>query len=478
MKIQQILLLLVCFNCKAQTSATLEELIARAQKGSPQYKLEQTKLEVSHYQYLAYKSNRKPQMSIYGNAPVYNKQYSGITQPDGRIEYLPIKQNIAELGFSLSQQLPFTGGEISINTNLSRFDDLQGKEYQYNGTPVFLQLSQPVFGFNGLKWDRKIEPLRLEESKRSFIQAMETIAQSITGLFFFVLDAQESIAIAETNLKNTMENYGIEQKRIALGTTNEDRILQLELQLLRSRQQLEKSKYTYQVYLLSLKAALGDNDSSDMKLIFPKDIPAMHVDLNMALKFARSYRPEFIAFERKRIEAEKNVAAAKAAKQQVDIRATFGLNRAGKDLGIIYSSPKDQQTFSIGFNVPVIDWGRRSAALNTAKATLKLTEYNNEIEEINYLQEIVTLAKNMPLLRDNIELTRNVDSLAEKRYLIANRSFQNGKTSISELNIAQNEKDNAKLEVIAALKAFWDSYYLLRRITLYDFKNNEALYKP
>lgn len=460
----------------AQDTVTLAEVIGKAQSGSPQYKLYHTQREVSYYVYQLFKSDLKPQISFYGNAPVYSKQYGAITQPDGTIYYLPVKQNTASAGFSLSQKIRATGGDISLNTSLSRYDDLQGGTYQYNGTPVFLQFNQPLFGFNALKWSSKIEPLKLEESKRTFVQSMESMAQQFTGLYFNVISAQENIRISGINFSNTKDNYEVEKQRVSLGTTTEDKLLQLQLQLLTNQQNLEKSRYDYQVALLALNSALGSKDSAGLTFVLPEAVPDFDIDLNKALESAKKYRPEFLAFERKRLEAAGNVDNARAAKQQVNVSATFGLNHAGTDLGKVYTSGRDQQTLSVGFNIPIIDWGRRSASYNAAKASLKLTIYNNEIDEVNYIQEIVTIIKNIPLVRNNISLTQVRDTVAQKRYLIANALYKVGKLSISDLNIAQNEKDNARQEYVSALRSFWETFYLLRRTTLYDFQRNKELY--
>lgn len=478
---KSLIFLLFLVFCKpkanSQNVISLEEVVKLAQAQSPQYKLEQTRKELCFYQYLIYKSDLHPQISFQGSFPGYNKQYAGVIQPEGTISYVRVKQNTGNIGFSLSQKISLTGGIISLNTNLSRFDDFQEKTHQYNATPAFIYLNQPLFGFNEIKWAKKIEPLKLNESKKSFVQAMEGLAQQAAILYFDVLDAQEMINISKGNLTNSMENYELEQKRILLGTTTEDRLLQLELQSLTNRQGVEKARYNYQVALLRLKALLGSNDSTDLRLVTPEAIPVFTVSIQKALEFAHKNRPEFVAFERRRLEAERDMANARASKQQVNLTATFGLNRAGTDLGAIYSSPKDQQAFAVGINVPVIDWGRRNAAYNSAKANWKLIEYYNEIDEIKYNQEIATLVKNISLIKENIALIRKRDSVAYKRYIIANNLYRMGKLTVSDLNIAQNEKDNAHHELMSGYRSFWDAFYLLRRVTLYDFENERSLFQ-
>ena len=307
---------------------------------------------------------------------------------------------------------------------------------------------------------------------------MEKIAQECVKTYFDALEAQESIIVSNDNLNITSDNYLIEQGRIRLGTTSEDKLLQMELQKLNNEQSLEKAKYDYQIALLNFKSLLGKRDSLDYKFSLPDVIPVFSVNLNDAINSAKNNRSEFIEFKRKKIEADRDLAIAKSAKLQVNLFASFGYNWATEYIGSIYSNAQNQQKLSIGFNIPIIDWGRRSAAISTAKSSETLTEYNNQIDEIYIVQELTTLVKNISLLRGNILLASKTDTVAQKRYKISNQLFQIGKVSVSELQIAQTEKDNARKYYISSIREFWNAFFLLRRLTLYDFvKNTIILHK-
>ena len=47
-----------------------------------------------------------------------------------------------------------------------------------------------------------------------------------------------------------------------------------------------------------------------------------------------------------------------------------------------------------------------------------------------------------------------------------------GKISITDLNIAMQEKDEARRDYVAALDEYWTAYYTLRQMTLYDFEQD------
>lgn len=471
-------LLCIASSLKAQElAASLFDIVKLAQVQSPQFKLAQTRKEVNSYEYINYKSNLKPQISLYGNAPVYSKQYTSVIQPDGSIQFLPVKQNYTNLGFSLSQEIPFSGGQLSLNTELSDFYDFKTRYNQYNGIPIFLKLEQPLFGYNELKWQKKIEPLKLDESNKEYVESLEDIAQQVTTLYFDVLDAKNNISIATNNLSNTESNYTLEKKRINLGTTTEDKILQLELQTLKSSQQLEKAKYDYQITELKLRTLIGKKDNGELNLDLPKAIPVLNINLDKAIEYVKRYNSDYVSFKRKKLEAERDVAAAKAAKQQINIVATFGYNRASESLGTVYGDPKNQQTLALGFNVPLVDWGRRNARYNTAMAQAKLIDYTNESSEASIIQEVTTLVNNIELLKNNISLAQKTDSVANRRFMIANNLYQLGKLTITDLNLAQNEKDDLKRAYFSSLRGFWESYYLLRKLTLFDFEKQVTLYE-
>mgnify|MGYP000695859060 CR=1 FL=1 len=65
--------------------------------------------------------------------------------------------------------------------------------------------------------------------------------------------------------------------------------------------------------------------------------------------------------------------------------------------------------------------------------------------------------------------------IAIKRYEITKKRFVLGKITITDLNLALQEKDRSVLRYLNSLEKFWTDYYTLRRLTLYDFIKNEKI---
>lgn len=461
-------------------SFTLQDIIARAKAQSPASLQAETRTENRYWRYRLYQSNYNPQLRLSGTVPSYRQEFSNVQQPDGSIEFREVRQNLMDLELGLVQEIAATGGRISVNSSTNRFDNfiaLPGApQTRWSGVPMNVRLFQPIFAFNPLKWDRKIEPLIYEESRRGYVEDMEAISQRVSEMFFDFLVAQVSLDIATKNLNNSEEILKIERGRYNIGTTYEDKLLQVELQVLEAKQALARARLQMETNSLRLKSYVGLNETLALILIPPAEIPAFSIDVEAAIDYAFQNRSDALSFERQRLQAESDVAAARGQRFQMNLNASFGYNNAAFALNDIYVNPNTQALVSLGFQVPVLDWGRNKARMSMAKANQKLINYTVDQEIINFEQEVFTKVKNFEMLRDQIEITELSDQVADKRYEISYRRYQNGNVTITDLGIAQQEKDQNRRAYIESLREFWTAYYEMRALTLYDFESKQMLY--
>ncbi len=464
--------------CAAQNVFSLDEVIQRAQSQSPAFKQTETRRENRYWQYQSYRTNFIPQIRMNSNnaGALYNNSFARTSQDDGTYRYVLINQFNPGVNFSLQQPIEWTGGTISVNSSYNYFRNVTDNVSQWNGSPFYVQLFQPIFAFNPLKWSRMVEPIRFEESKRDYAEAMESIARDgVTG-FFNVLQAQVNLQIAQFNLANNDTIYKIEQGRYNIGTTSEDKLLQVELQLLRSRQDVARANLDLQNASLDLRTYIGVRNGEYFKLVMPDEIPTFDVSEDEALVYAKQTRAAYIGFERRKIEAEQEVARAKGQRYNVGISAAYGTNNTAQNFNEIYQNTAKQRIANVTFDVPLVDWGRRRAQMKTAYANKQLTDYVIAQDEVVFEQEILTQVRQFEMLRLSIEITKKSDQVAQTRYMVAQNRYLIGKIDITNLNIALTEKDTAKRSYIEALKSFWTAYYELRRLTLYDFAQKRLLY--
>lgn len=65
--------------------------------------------------------------------------------------------------------------------------------------------------------------------------------------------------------------------------------------------------------------------------------------------------------------------------------------------------------------------------------------------------------------------------MAAKRFEVALNRYVIGRITIDNLYVAQTEKDQALGNFVQALRGYWQAYYRLRRLTLYDFAAGEEI---
>ena len=458
---------------------TLKEIVNIARKQSISSRYAETTRENRFWQFQSYRSNYKPQLGVDGAIPGYNRSFSPVTQPDGTIAFRPIQNNNSDFNLRLQQPIHFTGARIFLNSGINRFDNFletDGLEryHQFSGTPLEIGLVQPLFQYNRLKWDRRIEPLRYQESQREYFESLEEVSWTTTRRFFDLMLAQINLEIAEKNVANNDTIFKIAQGRYNLGKIAENELLQLELQLMNSRQQVSEAKLNIETRTLRLKTWVGLPEASELTLALPEEIPDFDVDEEMALTYAKANRSEIIGYERRKIEANAEIAQAKGETgPQADLFARFGLtNRTANNapIGDLYQNPKDQQIVQLGFEIPILDWGRRKSRVKTAEANQKMVQYAVDQEAINFDEEVFTQVRQIEMLKEQIKITDVADDIAQRRYNITKSRFETGKISITDLNIALTEKDEAKARYIQSLEDFWMAYFNLRRLTLFDFE--------
>lgn len=459
---------------------SLKDIISMARNRSIWALQAEVRRDNRYWQYRVYKSNYNPQLSLDGNFPAYQRQFDPVRQPDGNYDYREVNFNNSDLNLFLTQSLAATGTEFFVTSNVRRFDNFSQNDYLYSGEPVSVGLRQPLFSFNELRWDKRIEPLRYEESKREYVESLENISIIATERFFDLLLAQINLQIAQLNLANNDTIYKIGEGRYNLGKIAENELLDLELNVMTSRQQVAQAQLDLETSSLRLRTFVGLTGTEGILLQLPNEIPGFEVDENKAIEMAENNRSDALGFNRRVLEAERDVARERGnTGLNADMFASFGISgRSDESLPDMYANTVDQQSLRIGFEIPIIDWGRQKSRVKTAEANLKLEEYTVQLDEINFREEIFTLVKQFKMLRDQVVISERADIVADKRYNIAKNRYLIGKISITDLNLALRDKDDAKRAYISSLREFWTAYYNLRFLTLYDFETNRLLYDP
>ncbi|RBL89971.1 TolC family protein [Chitinophaga flava] len=455
---------------------TLQQVVEMAKERSIASRQAVTTKETKYWQYRTFRSNYQPQLSLEGTLPNYNKNSTPVVQPDGTIIFQSVHNNNSALNLSFSQTIAATGGTIFGTTQLQRFDDFDRKNTLYNGVPFGIGINQPLFQFNSLRWDKKIEPLKYKESRQAYIESMEQISIQANTYFFDLLQAQVNLQIAETNLVNTENILRIANQKFDMGKVSRNEILQLKLEQLKNEKAVGVARRDMEIAGLNLRSFIGWQDTQYISLLLPVTVSNAKISSDKVLKEAYDNRSDAIAFVRRITEALRDVAKAKGDNGlNASLTAQLGFTKSGTTIPKVYQSPNEQQLVYLSFTIPILDWGRSKSRTKTAEANLQFATYAVEQDKQTFTQAIVTQVTLFEMMKNQLVLTANADSIATEKFQIAKERYVLGNLSITDLSIAFQEKDQAKRDYIGALRDSWASYYQLRFLSLYDFDKNEKI---
>lgn len=456
---------------------SLQECIIVAQGQSALANAARYALVSSKWEYESFEADLLPSLSLSGDAPGYNKSIFSNVLDNGQVTFSSRTQSEASASLSINQNILPTGGNLSLSTGVTRLG-IFGNEntYLWQSTPLVVGLSQPLFQFNNLKWRNRTEPLRYEIAQKQFVEEMEDIAQTVTQQFFDVYLAKINLENAKFNVARNDSIYQISQGRYNVGSIAENDLLQSELALRNAESSLTTARIEYDRVRNDFKILLGYPTDVTLELEEPEDLPEISVDVSKAKQLAMENNSESLSYRLSEIQADRNLAQAKSeAGFAATLNANFGLNQTSENFGDLYNNAQNRQFVTVGFDVPIFNWGKRRAQVNSARNQQQEVANSIDFQRRQFIQQVEYTVSQFLQLRAQALIAAQADTIAQRRYEVAQNRYLIGKIDITNLFIAQEEKDSARQAYIRALRTFWTGWYNLRALTLYDFQKDQPI---
>jgi len=456
---------------------TLDDVVTIAGEQSPDALIAKHRFRASYWQYRTFVAEYRPSLSLTGTLPNYSSAYSRVWNSVTQ-QYEYASTNILQTtgSLSLAQNIGFTGGTISLDSDLTYEKDFENNTENYITAPLNIVLSQPLFRYNPLRWQKKIEPLKYEEARKTYLSNVENVHLMAVQHFFNLALAQINRQIAETNMQNADTLYQIAKGRYNLGTISEDELLQMELTYLNAGTAINESEINLRDRELKLRSFLGFNQTVRLELLIPVEIPDLEVAVSEVLKLAEENNPDLIALERQLVEAQSSVAEAKAEKGlNANLTASYGLRDQDPNFSLAYDEPNKQQSIRVGFSLPILDWGLGRGRYKMAQSSQELTQVQVEQSRVDFEQNLMLDVQQFNLQDDQVKIAAKSDTVAAKMYEVTKQRFLIGRIDVLELNNADTKKDQNKRSYIQALSNYWSYFYNIRALTLYDFINRKPL---
>ncbi|MFO7616972.1 MAG: TolC family protein [Bacteroidales bacterium] len=463
----------------AVTYLTLQDVIRLAHDNSLQALLAKHRFRSSYWQYRSYKANYLPSVAVQSDLVDLQRAITrNFVFEDGEwVEKYGKTQRLnSSVSLEMSQNVPITGGRIFVASELGRLDLLNDDPASLMSTPISIGLSQPLFGFNRFRWQREIEPLKYEEAMKQYLSSMEDVNQRAVAYFFDLALEQMNVKTSEFNVANNDTLYQLAKGRFELGMIDQGDLMQMELNLLTSTDNLVKDRLNLEVRKSNLRTFLGFKDNINLELVTSLDVPSISIDVNLALQKAMENNPQMLSMERTILEAEQNLAQTQAnSRFNANLMASYGLTQRASDLAEVYRDPQQSQRLNVGVTIPVLDWGMRKGQVKMARSSLDVAMVNVQQQKIDFEQQVFLDIMQFNMQGDQLLLAAKTDTISRTRYDITKQKFMIGKVDVLKLNDALSQKDRAIANYMSALRTYWNYFYNVRKTTLWDWEKNQPL---
>lgn len=462
-------------NAQQIKQLTFQEVIKLAEEQSPNALIAKHRFRSSYWQYRTFVAEYRPSLTLTGTTPDYSNAYTRVfTQ--GAWDYVKTDLFQTMGSLALSQNIGFSGGSIALESDLTYQKDNEANTEKYITIPTSIRLVQPVLRYNQLKWQKKTEPLKYEAAKKTFLENIENVHQMAVMNFFSLALAQINKQIADMNYSNADTLYRIANGRYQLGTISEDELLQMQLSWLNAETSRKQAEMNLRDREIRLRSFLGFNDQIRLELVLPNEVPDLQVSAQEVFDLAMANNPEILNQQLTVLTAQSALAQARADRGlNANIIANFGLQGKDTQFDVAYSALSRNQGIRLSFSIPVLDWGLGRGRYRMAKSSLELAQVQSEQAVVDFQQNLYLDVEQFNLQAEQVATAAKSDTVAMKRYEVTKQRFLIGKIDVLDLNDADSRKDANRRAYVQSLQNYWNYFYNMRALTLYDFINRKPI---
>lgn len=457
---------------------TFDEVIKLAEEQSPNALMAKHRFRASYWEFKSYQAQYLPSLTLSGTTPAFSNGLEKVYDYATNTYSYQRTNTISNMGIlSLAQNIGPTGTVISLQSDMTLFRDIEkNSPINYITDPVSINITQPIRKYNTLKWQSKIEPVKFNAARKTYLANIEGVHSSAVQYFFSLALAQINKQISEMNYSNADTLYRIARGRYQLGTIAEDELLQMQLSWLNAETARKQADMNLRDREIRLRSFLGYNENVRLELAIPNEIPDLQVDMKEVLDLALQNNPDLIQQQINVLNAQSNEAQARASKGlNASLNASLGLSQQSTVLKSAYENLSNSQMVQVGFVLPILDWGLSKGRYQMAKSSLELAQVTAKQAITDFQQNLFLDVEQFNLQKSQVAIAAKSDTVAMKRYEVTKQRFLIGKIAVLDLNDADSRKDQNKRAYIQSLQDYWNFFYNIRALTLFDFINRKPL---
>lgn len=372
---------------------------------------------------------------------------------------LNIEQAGVNYSKSKSSRLPDLYGSASQTfSNGNSIDPITSDfvSEQIHSTNVSLNSSMTIFQGNQINNQIAQNELLLNQSVLLEEEVKNNIIISILENYLQILYAKEGITIAENNLEASEKEVERAKARLDAGSIALSDYTEAQSQAASNKYAIITAKNFYQQYVIDLKQLLELDPMQDIEietLSSDIDYVTLELDKMKIYNIALGILPEVNASKIGVEVSEKDLEIAKGA-----YLPTLSLVSS---MGSGYTSVSDtnfsdqfdlnfNQRIGLSLNIPIFNKNQTKAAVQSAQINIEKAQISQQLVEKEVYKKVETAYQNAMSSQEQLVAALASKDAAEQSYKLAQKKYELGGLSTTDLVISQNTYTNAQQNYLQA----------------------------
>ncbi len=372
-----------------------------------------------------------------------------------------LNTNIAEVAYdkAKSSKLPNLYGSASQNfSNGNSIDPITSNFVPDQIHSSNVGINSSMILFQGNQVNNQIKQSKLLLAQSIFQEEVEknNIVLKLLETYLQTLYSKESIVIAENNLRASEKEVLRAKARLDAESIPLSDYTEAQSQAATNRYNVIAAKNNYQQYIIALKQLLELSPMEDLEI--------ENIDDNKALI---NLTPNKIEVYKKALsilpEIQANNLNIAATQKELEIaKGGFlpSLSLSGS-LGSGYTSINDNtlsyqfnanfnQRLGLSLNIPIFSRNQTKAAVKTATINIERAEIQKYSTEKEIYKKVETTFQNALSSQEQVIAAKASKKAAEQTYTLAQKKYELGDLSTTDLVISQNTFTNAQQNYLQA----------------------------
>ena len=336
-----------------------------------------------------------------------------------------------------------------------------GPEHLYK---VRLEATLPVFTGGRTLSGLKIAYRNHDSAKEKYRLAVNDTTYSVISAFYGVLLAEELVAVRAESLESISKHYETTVKRYNVGVVSKFDVLRSEVELANARPPLIEAKTSLRLAQDNLKRVLGVDVDDPFTISGELSYRSINAfTLNEMLDLANMSSPELNIAENDEFVADKNVTMAYG--EFLPVVTTFAnYEWQGDDIKTISTNDRDWDfTAGVIVTVPFFDLFIAASKLKQANATYEMARVSFLDTKNKVKLDVKEAYYDLMEAKEVLESQKLNIKAAEESLRIAEVRYDNGISTLLELQDTRLALTVAKLNYIQALYNYEESYARIRK---------------